>query len=311
MIQLLAIAVSFCLVIVVSYWYSGTANICPAPIKYQIGEIDERFSIDKKEVREILNKVELLWEDAVGRELFVYDESSDFTVNFIYDDRQQLVHTEEEWRISLDQEEKKSKELLSEVDEMNERYKKIEAEYERQRNAYEARLAKYNDKVEEYNKQGGAPKDEFAELKAEQEYLSKAMSDLIKVENSLNDLVKEINEQGEKANSVIEKYNQNVEKYNDIFGNLDVFTQGDFKRERINIYKFSNKTELSRVLAHEFGHSLGIEHVEDNESIMYYLMDEKTGSLELSSADKKALIEVCGDGSGFSHKIKYLINSIL
>ncbi|MEZ4103787.1 MAG: matrixin family metalloprotease [Candidatus Paceibacterota bacterium] len=308
--QLLIITIIFILISVTSFWYTSSANICPAPIKYSVGSVDDRFEIEEDEIKVILERVEALWEKTAGRDLFIYDPASKFTVNFIYDERQQLVRTEEEWRISLDEEEKYGKELLEEVNQMNEEYKKVESEYKKQRGTYENRLATYNKKVEDYNSQGGAPENKYKELQKEQEYLSEIMSDLIIAENNLNSLVNDINKKGEEVNLVIEKYNQNVKEYNEIFGNREVFTQGDFKRERINIYKFSNETELSRVLAHEFGHSLGIEHVEGNESIMYYLMDEESGSLVLSEPDKVALVEVCGDGTGFSHKVKYLINSV-
>jgi|GEM_PF-5917020 len=50
------------------------------------------------------------------------------------------------------------------------------------------------------------------------------------------------------------------------------FDKGDFYKGEINIYEYRNKYDLALVLAHEFGHALEMEHVEDPEAIMHYLL---------------------------------------
>jgi vacuolar-type H+-ATPase subunit I/STV1 len=309
--QILVVTLVFTIIFGASFWYGQTANICPAPIKYRVGNIDERFGLSPSELKDILFKAELVWEDPTKRELFVYDDNSSFTVNLIYDERQQLVHTEEEWRTGLDKQETDSKTVMDKVEKMGEEYSLIQEKYKKQRELYETHLQKYNAKVESFNKDGGAPKDVFDELQSEQKDLAQSLKELLEAEKGLNVLADEINSLGEKGNKMIEAYNDSVNKYNDIFGNRDIFTQGDFQRERINVYKFKDKEELTRVLVHEFGHSLGMAHVEGEGSVMYYLMTEQSGPITLSEEDKRAMVAVCGNEESLSSEVRRIIRNSL
>ncbi len=309
--QFLFITLFFTVIFGTSYWYTSSAYICPAPIKYKVGEIDPRFNFTAEEAKKVLLDAEAVWETTANRELFVYDENSPFAVNFIYDERQQLARTEEEWRAVLDEQEKASKDISDKVASMNQDYKALEVKYQEQRNSYETKLSTYNAKVESYNKEGGAPDEVYSSLRDEQRYLAGLMKKLIEAENNLNVVISQINTLGDNSNKAIEEYNANVQKYNEIFGKKDTFTQGDFKRDRINIYKFSDTAELTRVLTHEFGHSLGIKHVENEDSVMYYLTKEQLGALILSDQDKEALVTSCGNGTELSHKTRQIIRTLL
>lgn len=309
--RIFAVTLIFCLFFGASFWYAQTADICPAPIKYRVGEVDKRFGITNDELKKLLFDAELAWEDPTKRELFVYDEGASFTVNLIYDERQQMVHTEEEWRTALDKQEKESKLIMSQVEELSAKYRSIKDEYDRKRDDYESSLSKYNSQVEEYNQKGGAPTEEFDRLKNEQKKLNKVLNELVLAEKGMSKLSNEINDLGNKSNEIIKSYNSSVERYNELFGKRDVFTQGDFQRERINVYKFESSEELERVIIHEFGHSLGIQHVEGTDSIMYYLMTEQSGAVILSEEDKNAFIAVCGAKEDFSSEVRQVIRGLL
>jgi hypothetical protein len=150
----------------------------------------------------------------------------------------------------------------------------------------------------------------FAELQREAEVLGTQLKNLSNREESLNLLAQQINQLGTSANENIASYNAEVQEYNDIFGNRETFTQGDFERERINVYKFSTTEELVRVIAHEFGHALGIGHVDGEDSIMYYLLTDRDFKSP-SVADMNAVQAVCGDSTTLAQKVRHLIRTAL
>jgi len=284
-------------------WFKYADSACLVPIGYRVGEVDARFGIEKDELKVVLGEAAKMWSEALQKDLLVYDESASFTVNLIYDERQRLARSEEEWRLSLDEKEKTGKQIMSEVEVKKADYLEKKAIVENQYKNYEKDLSTFNEKVDEFNAIGGAPPEIFAELQVEKERLEKNLVDLTREENNLVNLVAEINDLGKKGNEIIDSYNLGVEEYNQRFGNLENFTQGDFRRERINIYKFDDNEELKRVVVHEFGHALGVGHVDDSGAIMYYLTTDKIKINTLAEADILTLKDICVDDQKLLSKL--------
>ena len=62
-------------------------------------------------------------------------------------------------------------------------------------------------------------------------------------------------------------------------------------KRSITIYQYDNEYRLVRVIAHEFGHALGLNHSKSVEAVMYPLI--KSDSLELAADDIAALKGHC------------------
>lgn len=294
-----------------SYFYYAFAAVCRVPFTYRLGTFDERFNLSETEAKALLGQAESVWEKAAGQELFSYDEQSDFPVNFIFDDRQERTIAEEAQRTSLDQKEETSAEVGAQYAKLKDEYTKLEAEYDDSVAAYDARLDEFNKTVASYNDQGGAPEKVYANLKKTESKLATEAAALQKKSNQLATLAKDINSISERGNRLIEQYNAGVSEYNHSFGASNEFTQGDYQGTSINIYKFSNETELVDVLAHEFGHALGLGHVEGTSSIMYYLLEGQPKEPVLSSEDTAAFVSACGTGSSVGIKFYRFINSVI
>ncbi len=294
-----------------TFWYRTTENICPAPLPYHIGSIAPEFNLSKEKAQVYLADAEKVWESETGRQLFYYSEGKGVTVNFIFDERQAMAESQQSQKLTLDKKKTDNQELLSTIDGLRTQYETDSKAYQDKVSAYEAKLTAYNNKVNGYNDRGGAPADVYASLEKEKNALSKESSSLNATSDKLNELAKKINELSQKSGQIVDGYNTEVAQYNKEFGFSREFTQGDYQDKVINIYKFSTDNEVRKVLAHELGHSLGLNHVDGESSIMYYLLKDTTSAPVLSLEDKSAFTALCGTGNEFSFKARFAIRSFL
>ncbi len=106
------------------------------------------------------------------------------------------------------------------------------------------------------------------------------------------------NAKADRLNSVIKEEKEMVASYNNRFAKTRKFNQGQFvkkgENETVLIYQFSNKNDLKTVLAHEFGHAMGLDHVKNPKSIMFEMMDQQNiFNLSLTKEDISAIANRC------------------
>jgi hypothetical protein len=280
------------------YWYTIGTAMCNVPIAYRLGTVDDRFNLSSEAARSALSAAEAVWEEAIGYDLFIYDDNAALSINFVFDERQAVQDEEARQRQLLDEKAAQNEDITSTHAELVAEYEALAADFTTAEAAYETRLAAYNREVASYNDVGGAPPAVFAALEAEREALDEERRRINAAAARLNQLVRRINELGETGNELIAVYNENVDRYNRQFAEEREFTQGDYQRfggqKTINIYTFADQAELVLVLAHEFGHALSIEHVAGPASLMYPLMGEQPVPLALSADDVAGFNQACG-----------------
>lgn len=257
---------------------------CIDPIKYSLGDFDERFGLTEQEFISVLKEAEQVWEKPMNKELFRYTENKNtesIKINLIYDSRQESTEKLKTIGGVVD-------EARASYDALKAKFDNAKAEYSKMKNAFEARFAllesrknQYEKEVEYANSQGGASKEEYRRLEQEKLYINQEIEEINKIQKSLNAKASSVNELVNSLNNLASSLNLDVRKFNEVGSeNGEEFEEGVYESDmigtRINIFQFEDRDKLLRVLAHEFGHALGLDHIDNSEAIMYRLNSGKS-----------------------------------
>lgn len=274
-------------------WYVLEIATCSTPIYYRLGQLDDAFGVTPEVAKEHIKAATDVWQQLTSRSLFIYDERASFTINFMYDERQATTDAVETFSEQINR-------LATAVASFENNVTEREAALRTARTSYEERLARYQTNVTafeqeraEYIASGERTVRKEANLERQRLSLNAEAASLQRAAEALNELGQRFNTFVDEGNAVIQEYNSLVNSFNARFGQRREFTQGDFQGDRINIYTFTDYLELQRVLVHEFGHALGIGHVEDETAIMYHMLGSQPEVPTLQPDDRAAFAAVC------------------
>lgn len=270
---------------------------CQSPITYSIGEVDPRFKISDKKIIENLKEAEDIWEKSTlpGNYFEYKEKGGDVTVNLVYDSRQDATNKLVELGIQTDNTRESYDALKKRYDALRVQVDAQKADYVNKVAVYRQAEKDYGAEVEKWNKQGGAPRSEYEHLQAEKTALANQFANLKATEAEMNRNVETLNALATRINQLISQLNIHVDQYNQTGASVGEFEEGLYEYkggiETINIFEYRDHTSLVRVLAHELGHSLNLEHVSDAEAIMY--QTNKGKGLKATQADVEELGKVC------------------
>jgi len=261
------------------YYNRVYKSSCDTVIEYDIGNFDEGFNVTRDQFLTTIEQAELPWEEISGNNIFRYTPGAKFKVNLIFSEQQQKINEGDKLLEKINRSE-------GTIDNIDQRYDNALKKYNKASVDYNYALSLYEKNVNYWNTKGGAPEAEYKKIQNQQKKLDSQF-------NTLQGLQKQVNRIVDEKNGSIEKHNTTVNYYNNLFDEGHEFDAGDTDQTEINIYSYNSRAELHTILVHEFGHVLGIDHLEDPYAVMHYLLSKKNITGDINENDRIALRDVC------------------
>lgn len=296
-IMLLTGGLAIATVVVMLFQYAGDSENsllsriiyvrpCDTPLTYRLGSINLKFDLSQNEAKKSLKQAAEIWGKEYGKDIFVESPTGELAVNFIYDKRQEL-RIQMEDQISSVNTEQNSLEIRIE------NYKTKAADFNR-------RAAQLNKDIDDWNRRGGAPQEIYDNLRQKVAHMRKESE-------NLSQEAQDLKNEAQKLGKSVETLNGTVTSYNDLLSTKPEEGLYNPEDQTISIYMVNTQEELISILAHEFGHAIGMNHLEDQKSIMYKFSN---GNLKPTKQDKAELSNACQKQNRFKNMLAYLVLSI-
>jgi hypothetical protein len=284
------------ILIVLFIIFVRTPEPCQDPVTYRLGHVDERFNLTREEFQTAVNMAAAMWGKPFHRNLFREDTQGAIEIKLLYDYRQEATDRLKKLNFKIDRSKESYEELKSRLENSRAEYEQKKAGINIDFNDYNAKVKAFNNETESWNRRGEVPQSINMRLTKEKDELVALIDNLHARQEEIKSLVDTINSMVVVINEIASNNNLDIVDQKNIGNTLSrEFCEGFYEykngKRSITIYQYDNEYRLVRVLAHEFGHALGLNHTKSSEAVMYPLI--KSDSLEISAEDIAVLKEHC------------------
>ncbi len=253
---------------------------CQKPLTYSLGDFDAKFGITKSDFLSATDEASQVWEKTINKNLFKYSSDGKLKISLTYDYRQEATDKLKSLGFTIDNTKGSYDALKLEYTRRVAIYNSDKSNLDQLVNEFKTLKQKYDSAVSYWNSHGGAPEKTYNSLQSEKTNLQNLAQNINDTQTTLNNEINEINALTDSLNQVARQINVGVQTYNKIGASTgEEFSEGlyisDVSGTRIEVYQFNNRAQLVRLLAHELGHALGLEHVDNPNAIMYKLNESK------------------------------------
>lgn len=282
---------------------------CGIPVHFVLGEVDPRFGFDRPTVSRAIDEAAALWQIAGDAPLFVEsDHPQAMNVSLEFDDRQRSANLRRSLRggIERNREQLASDEAL--LEHWSERLEETRRNDERASEALAVRVRGHAAALAEWNNADAHYRTEARRqvLEGEGMAIREAMAELERARAEFNGDVTTYNQRALERRRQTEAFRGRIAEYN-AHASEDPIESGRYSYDRengrrIGVFRAADYNELVLILAHEFGHSLGLDHVDAPKAVMHALLHEggsaqkgRAKPVSLHGADRAAIVSLCGD----------------
>jgi hypothetical protein len=256
----------------------GSAMACEVPLSWHIARLDPDFGLDPQVAERAVREAAAIWEGSTARTLFPNSAGEGVAIHFVFDERQATAG-----------ERSRNQARIERADEDLDRRR---ASLDREAARLDQDIARHNEAVEEWNAAGGASPTVLEELSARELLLQERQREVNSRIDDLNHAVAERNRQFDRLAEQFPSEAIESGTYAETVHRRGQRVTSVTDRE-IRIYRFDDWDDLVLVIAHEFGHALGLGHATSPEAVMASV--HSRASPQLHSTDLSLLRDRCPD----------------